>query len=69
MIVRRTRVLYRTKLFRGLRHFAGHRFRHSRVSFQRLFRDFAGGLFEFSFSRLRFYGTLRNRLPPPGSSN
>ena len=36
MIVRRTRVLYRTKLFRGLRPLAGHRFRRFRTGFQRL---------------------------------
>ena len=48
MIVRRTRVLYRTKLFHGLRTFAGHHFqrflRRFRSLFHETFRHRASGL-------------------------
>src|ERR1019366_1699536 len=44
MIVRRTRDLYRTKLFHGLRTLAGHHFHRSRSRFRRLFPALVAGV-------------------------
>ena len=44
MIVRRTRVLYRTKLFHGLRTLAGHHFHRFRSRFRGIFRALITGM-------------------------
>src|SRR5450759_782833 len=53
MIVRRTRVLYRTKLFQGFRTLAGHRFRRFRTRFRGLCDGLCDGRFRRFFQVLR----------------
>src|ERR1019366_3283823 len=59
MIVRRTRVLYRTKLFHGLRTLAGHHFHRSRTRFRRLFLTLVAGVLHVVRGSFRFGLRLR----------
>src|ERR1035441_4111523 len=59
MIVRRTRVLYRTKLFHGLRTLAGHHFHRSRTRLRRLFLTLVAGVLHVVRGSFRFGLRLR----------